>query len=270
MNELGSYLRKKREEKDITVEEVASRTNMRVQYIEAIENHNFDVFPATVYIKGFIRNYADFLDLDPDALVREYDLNFGDAPDGEQNSSTDGERNIWYWATVTVVILAALVVVLFRFAWVHADRSHSALESGHRIDSTPGSPAAESSRVRSDDSPDLRDSMTDDGRFEISLESTPERLNLTVLAREKTWIFAIFDGLEKREMMLQAGERRSLSAKDTILLRLGNAGGIKLVYQGRPLPPLGSHGEVVDKIVTLKDGSLEVRTARLSSSRSGE
>ncbi len=61
LQELGAYLRSRREEKEITTKEVSGRLHIRERYILAIEEGDMEAFPALVYARGFIRNYLGFL-----------------------------------------------------------------------------------------------------------------------------------------------------------------------------------------------------------------
>lgn len=61
LQELGAYLRSRREEKEITTKDVSGRLHIRERYILAIEEGDMEAFPALVYARGFIRNYLGFL-----------------------------------------------------------------------------------------------------------------------------------------------------------------------------------------------------------------
>ena len=69
---IGDMLRKERERQNLTIEDIAKGTSIRALYIEAIENGEYNQLPGTVYAKGFIRNYANFLKIDADAVVRQF------------------------------------------------------------------------------------------------------------------------------------------------------------------------------------------------------
>ena len=56
MKHIGEYLKQRRCEKNITLEEVASQTGIREQYLTALESGDFEKIPGDVFIKGFIRN----------------------------------------------------------------------------------------------------------------------------------------------------------------------------------------------------------------------
>ncbi len=69
---MGSELKAEREKRGLTIQDIERETSIRSVYLEALEQGNYKVLPSEVYVKGFIRNYADFLGLDSERLVQEY------------------------------------------------------------------------------------------------------------------------------------------------------------------------------------------------------
>lgn len=72
MKHIGEYLKQRRCEKNITLEEVASQTGIREQYLTALESGDFEKIPGDVFIKGFIRNYGNFFEENGNDLVEAY------------------------------------------------------------------------------------------------------------------------------------------------------------------------------------------------------
>ena len=72
MDELGQILRQARENKGLSIEEAYEETRINVQYLEALENGEYSVLPTATHTRGFLRNYARFLGLDPDPLLERY------------------------------------------------------------------------------------------------------------------------------------------------------------------------------------------------------
>ncbi|TAK95502.1 helix-turn-helix domain-containing protein [Patescibacteria group bacterium] len=70
---LGEKLRKLRSERRISLAEVSRVTKIQVKYLEHLENGDFNKLPADVYIKGFLRSYANFLGVSEELLVRKYE-----------------------------------------------------------------------------------------------------------------------------------------------------------------------------------------------------
>ncbi|MCH4179078.1 MAG: helix-turn-helix domain-containing protein [Megasphaera sp.] len=72
MSSVGKILRTEREKQGITLQEISDATNIKKKYLEDVENDDYDSIPGTVFVKGFIRNYGNFLALDGTALVEMY------------------------------------------------------------------------------------------------------------------------------------------------------------------------------------------------------
>ncbi|NLU44275.1 MAG: helix-turn-helix domain-containing protein, partial [Acholeplasmataceae bacterium] len=72
MTQVGDFLRDVRKRKGLSIDEIAEGTGIRAQYIDALENGDYEKIPGDVFIKGFIRNYGNFLNLDGNALVEQY------------------------------------------------------------------------------------------------------------------------------------------------------------------------------------------------------
>ncbi len=72
MASLGQALREQREERNISLEEIASSTKIVLRYLEALENDRLDVMPGGFFIKGIIRSYAQAIGLDPEEVLGRY------------------------------------------------------------------------------------------------------------------------------------------------------------------------------------------------------
>ena len=72
MKEIGELLREARESCGMTLPQASEITKVRTKYLEAIENGEFAVIPGEVYLKGFIRTYADCLGLDGAQVIAQY------------------------------------------------------------------------------------------------------------------------------------------------------------------------------------------------------
>jgi transcriptional regulator with XRE-family HTH domain len=86
MSELGERLRAAREEKELAIEQVAEETRIPLNYLEAMESEAFDVFTSDLHTRGFLRNYASFLGLDPAEIVALYDQAHGN-PRGKRGAT---------------------------------------------------------------------------------------------------------------------------------------------------------------------------------------
>ena len=72
MDEIGHILREARENKGLTLEDVQAKTRINVRYLAALESGHFEALPTPVHVRGFLRNYARYLGLDPQPLLDRY------------------------------------------------------------------------------------------------------------------------------------------------------------------------------------------------------
>jgi cytoskeletal protein RodZ len=77
MSTVAEQLHARREAQGLTVHQVADITKIRTDHIRALEEGNFDVFTAPVYIKGFTRNYATLLKLDVPQVMAQLEEELG-------------------------------------------------------------------------------------------------------------------------------------------------------------------------------------------------
>ncbi|MGB9595916.1 MAG: helix-turn-helix domain-containing protein [Candidatus Poribacteria bacterium] len=72
MASIGEQLKQVREDKNISLDDVANATKISKRYLQAIEEGNYSLLPAQTYVKGCIYNYARYLGLDPKSMVEQY------------------------------------------------------------------------------------------------------------------------------------------------------------------------------------------------------
>jgi cytoskeletal protein RodZ len=133
---VGEILRAAREEKKLTVEQVNKETRISVQTVRSLERDDFGAFPSETYLKGFLRNYADFLGLDGNALwamVGTRDRAGGGGPSWEIEGALKEEK-LGPPRVIRRLILPVLVllVVLFVWMWLREKRRADAVQHSHR------------------------------------------------------------------------------------------------------------------------------------------
>src|SRR2546430_1999565 len=127
MFEIGSSLRAARMRQELELSQAEHDTRIRAKYLRALEDERFDVLPGPAYTKGFLRTYADYLGLDAQPFVDEYNTRF--APK-EEEAAPPPQLRIRHrrgfalapWLLV-VAVLAASIAVL---AWGLSANSHHA------------------------------------------------------------------------------------------------------------------------------------------------
>ena len=138
MSTVAEQLRQAREAKNLTVQQIAEITKIRTDHIRAVEEGNFDVFSAPVYIRGFVRTYSTLLKLDVPQIMAALDTELGRTTKfAEPPPLAEHPRSVvdyvmlqlsrvdwrkWLIALGAVVVLVAIV-----WAWV-AWRHHNPLK----------------------------------------------------------------------------------------------------------------------------------------------
>lgn len=90
--------------------------------------------------------------------------------------------------------------------------------------------------------------------------------NIEITATDDVWVLVIRDGIEKDSMLMKSGEKQSYSADKSFFLKLGNAAGVKIMYNGKALDTLGGSGQVVSFILPqpLSQGGSSTSAAAIS------
>src|SRR5919108_3371430 len=69
---LGSYLRQERERQQVSLQAIAAATKIQLKFLEALEHDAYDQLPATPFVVGFLRAYAQYVTLDPEMVLTAY------------------------------------------------------------------------------------------------------------------------------------------------------------------------------------------------------
>ena len=128
MFEIGNSLREARYRQQLELSEIEQATKIRARYLQALEEESFDALPAQAYVKGFLRNYAEYLGLDGQLYVDEYNSRYAVGEDElrepvvARRTSRVGarhrrvERRGVLLALVGIGILFALVIAAWKFS----------------------------------------------------------------------------------------------------------------------------------------------------------
>ena len=126
MFEIGNSLREARLRQSLELSDVERATKIRPKYLRALEDEQFELLPAQTYVKGFLNTYAEFLGLDGQLYVDEYNSRYVTREEDEPfrpRRSTPGPRNRRLESSVVLVTLVGIAVVfgLVIAAWKSGD-----------------------------------------------------------------------------------------------------------------------------------------------------
>ncbi|XWK91036.1 MAG: RodZ domain-containing protein [Phormidium sp.] len=286
LREIGSYLRRLRKEQSISLDEVAANTYIRASLLKALEEGKQESLPEPVYIQGFIRRYADFLDLDGNALAmtfpielppinlsdqlldaeviggKKYNAN-NDAERAKEDSATTTEKfslpslpeefsipsipYLPYILSVTLIAVAGILYLLNR-----PQTSPSVVQN-------KPSPTVEQKQVENTlapvtpkSNPDSSTSSTPSPTPAQPVAATPENtapntpIQVSAQFQDDSWMRITVDGKVEFEGIISKGTQQSWSAKERIVIRSGNAGGVLVSVNNQEAKVLGETGQVAE------------------------
>ena len=220
MSTLGQYLRAAREARGIDLRDAAQQTRISIHYLQALEQEDFHRLPGEVFVKGFLKNYAKFLALDENEVLKKYlELKppqpvaaVGAAPEPvaapkapSADHKTPIEPLIWG---------AGIIIALAAFLFTAMPQRHDKVVHRPAAMQTVPEPAAVPQQVPA---------------------PKPEKLYLEVIALESTWVLVRTDNSPQKKAVLKVGESLIWSADDKFLLSYGSAGALLLKLNGQEL-----------------------------------
>ena len=115
MFEIGNSLREARMRRGVDFAQAELATKIRGKYLRALEEEQFDLLPAETYVKGFLRNYAEYLGLDGQLYVDEFNSRFVSGEEHEpraRRSAARPQRHNRRLETSVVLVALAVITVL--------------------------------------------------------------------------------------------------------------------------------------------------------------
>jgi hypothetical protein len=225
----GEHLRREREMRGVSLDEISAATRISTRFLEAIEKDQWDQLPGGVFNRGFIRSIARFLGLDEDSLVAEYALGNSNGAQAHGTAAAAHRMPRNWRPAVTVIAVAAVILAggsfgLRRYggeasAWIHA-RYLAAGEHNHAA--TAAGDAAQVLTLKLQVSKPADVKVSADGRI-------------------------VFDGA------VQPGDSRQFDAQDALEVSASESSALTLDLNGRPLPPIGRPGQSGSVTLTRND-----------------
>jgi cytoskeletal protein RodZ len=283
MNDLGSKLRRAREDHGIALRDIAARTKIAVTALEAVERNDFSRLPGGIFGRSFVRAYAEELGLDADAIVAE----FVEALDEQEREAalrgkirpeiTDDDRAFlarqqqavrllrWGLAVLAVVVVALIVwrVSVWRSrraAAAPAPAASGALSPAPvtappPVVSSPATPvtsppAAGQSPVAASTPAAVAPAAADASSAAAAAATAASGIAVEFLVSDDCWIVATSDGQRSISELFHAGDGRRLDATRELLFDVGNAGAVEWSINGHEAKPLGRAGQHVRVVIT--------------------
>lgn len=234
----GERLKRERELREVTLQEINSATRIGPRFLEALENEDWEKLPGGVFNRGFVRSVARFLGLDEEGLLAEYDLAHGAMVQAEterqENLNPAPPRWIPFAIFVGLIVLALCLIVGGIFAWRHYASRRAQKQSQLTLPQPLPQPLA--LVIPPASTPSALPSPAGDP----SVVQQP--LDLFVSASAATRLRVQSDGNLLFDTELRAGENRHFPAQNSFEVTAADSSAVLLELNGQTMPPLGVPG----------------------------
>lgn len=244
----GEHLKREREMRGVTLEEISAATRISIRFLEALESEQWDRLPGGIFNRGFIRAVARFLGLDAESLIAEYALETHDRPQVAVWAKTPRAPNRVRLAALLILLISALVAG----GWVAYRRHTPLLEGWQAVKmyvkafamSRPAPSPASGSVPAPAPAPPAASSGT-------AAETDP--LELKIEAGKPARVKVTADGKEVFNGPLVPGETRRFLAQEGFEVSSSESSAVLVELDGQLMPPLGPTGQPGNVALTRKD-----------------
>ena len=247
--EFGARLRRAREERGLSLREIAQTTKMPVSALERLERDDPSRLPGGIYIRSFVRAYAAAVGLDPARTLSDFFEKFPELAVPAVSHDTAASSSSHYGdetprRAATLVMVVVVVGIAATLGWLAWRETQSAAGVEERVTTqapaVSPAPPASGSRVGAAATPapnpavPARDPVAPTGKIDLTIHPTGS-----------CWVEASVDGRIHVARLMSAGERVVVPMTGPIKLRIGDAGTFAFSINGTPARSLGVSGEVV-------------------------
>ena len=228
----GRYLKTVRLEKGIGLKEVAEETKVGMDYLLLIEKEDHDRLPAGVFVKGFLRAYAQAIGADGEEVVKLYTASrqtFQDTAEFDADIIKAGQA-FWPRLLISLGVFLGIIIMSIFMISVFDER-----------------PPSDDSRLNVSKEINRDIPFKDVQEPNVVNEQSgnvSEKLLLKVVTVEDTWMKITVDRQSPREYSLRPGDLLEFEASLGYNLLIGNAAGVQLTLNDKPVEILGKHGQV--------------------------
>jgi cytoskeletal protein RodZ len=277
MTSVGQKLRGERVRRGIDIPQLASDTRINPKYLEAIEADDTCAIPGGFFYRSFVRQYAVALGMDAAALDRDLEharqveapallaalenAQFPlKAPDPivVATNRRIASRRIGAYILMLVGVVAGCGAV---YSWWSGKEVQVALRP-----SDPGAliPPTAAVEAPMEQPPAVQPPITQQPVAVINTaESSNAKVVLAIAAREKTWLTMTADGKMFFSGTLEPSETKVVGGNVRAWVKVGNAAGLEITWNGKPLGQIGHRGEVMTLVFTPENYQILPRAGSL-------
>ncbi|MBG0771137.1 MAG: DUF4115 domain-containing protein [Anaerolineaceae bacterium] len=269
--EIGDQLRQRRDLLSLSLEDVEAHTHVRQRYLELIEAGAFGELPSPVQARGMLANYAEFLNLDVDAILLYYaeglqkqrlESQIAAPKHTPARSLSPKALQLKNFFSIDLFVIAGIFLVFASFIIWGVNRimsveisEASATDLPEVADVLLATSAAETPTPELDQTDEVIAGTAEDGDtgevaetalFTSVANTSP--INLVVIPRHNTWVQVYVDYELVFEGRMLSGNAYDYSANALIELNTGNAGSLQIYFNDQDIGSIGLIGQVADLV----------------------
>jgi cytoskeletal protein RodZ len=233
IREIGSLFNETRHKKEITLEEVAAKTQIRLSLLKAIESGQIDLLPEPVYTRGLIKQFGDALGLNGKEIANSFPLAY--TPKLKKSAwinlrPTQVRPLHLYFLYIVLVICSVNYISYLLNQTTLKTTSETVYE---QIDKTIVSTSDRSSIP----------SSSVDRNANTNNSSLDQSLRVGIALKSSSWIKVVADGKTEFEGVMESGQQRTWVAKQQLTVTARNAGGVMVAFNDQKAKQLGKPGQ---------------------------
>lgn len=236
----GERLKRERDLREVTSEEVAKATRISPRFLEALENEDWEKLPGGVFGRGFVRTIARYLGLDEENLLSEYDLARGDQLAPAPSKAEDRIPSPPRWIPALIVLVVLLVLAAMVVCGIYFWRARKRPKTSALPPSALTLPQIASP-----------DHVPSSARPANNL--SPALLDLSVSASMPVRVTVLSDDLLAFDGQLAAEDTRHFQAQHSFKITASDSSAVLLELNGQAMPPLGDPGASGTIVLSRKD-----------------
>ncbi len=229
---LGERLRERRHAIGMSLGEISQKLKIRLSILEALEADQLHVLPP-VYMRQFARRYGEFLGIPEIELRQLCEASFGKGSWNVKNENAIRRSARAAQQQTTVYVAQALIygglvgvlVAVGYYFFLRPQPTEAPVKAPEVVVTVQGQETP--------------------SRAVEAIQPSDTVWVLRARARDTVWLSVVVDGRQSEQLLLHPGQEREWRARRSVLLSVGNAGGIELWRDGEALPPLGPQGAVL-------------------------
>ncbi|NLN75390.1 MAG: DUF4115 domain-containing protein [Armatimonadetes bacterium] len=253
---IGDILRQAREKRGLSVQDAHEATKIMVKSISDLEQNRFDAFANKVYARAFLRDYANYLNLDSAALLEAYEQQWAVKPASEP--AVTGTKSGTAWKAFGYTLLIILVCAGVAFCAWKACSLHRAVQQVKQesnLQETTTTDVATMPRAEPVAPPKPSPVENTPQPATPPPPVAPQKLVVDVSALMPVWIGVKVDGKTVTQQILAKEKTVTFEGKQSVTVRAGMAGAVQIKVNGQTQPSLGSMKTPGEKTFTIQESA---------------